>query len=223
MEQLSIVQDSFVAFGTDLAHFLPRLIIAIVILLIGWLVAKVLHWLVVKGLKAIHFGVLTTKVGLDGFLKKGGIRQNTSEVLGLVVYWLLMLALILATLQYLGFDDAGTLFTSVGMFIPKVIFAVLILTIGLYLARFVSDAVTAYTRNVGLEDSALVGRVTYYAIATFVVVTALEHIGLPPFMQLFQILWIGIVAAFALAFGLGGRDWAAGILDKLTSKAKNKP
>jgi hypothetical protein len=220
-QQVNLVVDSLRSFSVELGQFLPKLIGAVVILVIGWLIAKLLHFIVVRGLKAVGFGVVTDKAGLDGFLKKGGVRKSTIDVLGLLVYWLAILVTLLTTFNVLGLTVVSELFSTVTQFIPNVIVAVLILTIGLYFARFVSDAITTYTRNVGLEDAELVGRVTLYAIAIFVVIVALGqmHIAEGFLYSLFQILFAGIVLALALAFGLGGQKWAA---DKLEKFAKGK-
>ena len=221
-QQVNVVFESVRSFMIELGQFLPKLIGAIVILVIGWLIAKLLHFIVVRGLKAVGFGVVTEKAGLDGFLKKGGVRKSTIDVLGLLVYWLAILVTLLTTFNVLGLTVVSELFGSITRFIPNVIVAVLILTIGLYFARFVADAITTYTRNVGLEDSELVGRVAFYAIAIFVVIVALGQMRIAEqfLFSLFQILFAGIVLAPALAFGLGGQKWASDKLEKFTKSKK---
>lgn len=221
-QQVNVVLESVRSFSVELGMFLPKLIGAVIILVVGWLIAKLLHFIVVRGLKVVGFGVVTDKAGLDGFLKKGGVRKNTIEVLGLLVYWLAILVTLLTTFNALGLTVVSELFSNITQFIPNVIVAVLILTIGLYFARFVADAITTYTRNVGLEDSELIGRVTFYAIAIFVVIIALGQmrIGEGFLYSLFQILFAGIVLALALAFGLGGQKWAADKLEKFTKGKK---
>jgi len=206
----------------QMGQYLPRLIGAVLILVIGWLIAKLLQFVVVRGLKLINFDVVTDKAGLDGFLKKGGVRKSTIDVLGLLVYWLAILVTLLATFNSLGLTVVSELFSSIIQFIPNVIVAVLILTIGLYFARFVADAITTYTRNVGMQDAELIGRVTHYTIAIFVVIVALGqiHIAEAILYSVFQILFAGIVLALALAFGLGGQKWAADQLDKFTKSKK---
>lgn len=221
-QQFNVVLESVRSFMVELGQFLPKLIGAIVILVVGWLIAKLLLFIVVRGLKAIGFGVLTDKAGLDGFLKKGGVRKNTIDVLGLLVYWLVILVTLLTTFNSLGLTVVSDLFSRVTQFIPNVIVAVLILTIGLYFARFVSDAITTYSRNVGLEDAELVGRITFYAIAIFVVIIALGqvHIAEGVLFDLLKIVFGGIVLALALAFGLGGQKWAGEQLEKFMKGKK---
>jgi flagellar biosynthesis protein FliQ len=216
-QQLDIVMTSLRSFMSDLGLFLPKLIGAVAILIVGWLVSKLLHFIVVRGLKGMRFHALTEAGGFDDFLKKGGIRMGTVEVLGAMVYWLAILMTLLTTFNVLGLTALSTLFNRVAEFVPNVIIAMLTLTIGLYFARFVADAVTAYTRNVGMVDTDLVGRLTRYAITAFVVILAIGQLNIPDRIlnDAFLIMFGGAVLALALAFGIGGQKWAADKLDKM--------
>jgi hypothetical protein len=222
-QQINIVLDTVRSFMVELGQFLPKLIGAIIILIAGWLIAKFLRFVVVRSLRSIGFNVVTDKAGLDEFLKKGGGRKDTIEVLGLLVYWLAILATLLIGFNSLGLTVVSELFSRITQFVPNVIVAVLILTIGLYFARFVADAVVSYSRNVGMEDADLVGRVTRYAIAIFVIVISLGQMNIADriLYPALLILFGGAVLALALAFGLGGQKWAADQLEKLT-KIKGK-
>ena len=217
MEQVYTVIESLRGFVVDLGLFLPKVIGAVAILIVGWLVAKLLQFVVVRGLKGIGFHAVTDTAGLDDFLKKGGIRKSTIDVLGVMVYWLAILMTLLATFNAMGMTALSTLFNRVADFVPNVVVAMLALTIGLYFARFVADAVTAYTRNVGMADADLVGRLTRYAITAFVVVIAIGQFNIPErmFEYALLIMFGGAVLALALMFGLGGQKWAADKLDKM--------
>jgi len=221
-QQAAVVFESVRTFMIKLGEFLPKLIGAVLILVIGWLIAKLLRYLVVRGLKLIRFDVLTENVKFDEFLRKGGIKKDTIEILGLLVYWLVILVTLLATFNSLGLTMVSELLSRVAWFVPNVIVAVLILTVGLYIARVLSDSITAYTRNVGMEDSEMIGRLTFYAIAVFVVVIALGQMEIAPgiLYPAFLILFGGFVLALALAFGLGGQSWAADQLEKFARRNK---
>ena len=216
-QQLDIFVTSLRSFTFDLGLFLPKLIGAVAILIVGWLVSRLLQYIVVRGLKGMQFPKLTAKAGLDDFLKKGGVRKSTTDVLGVMVYWLAILMTLLTTFNVLGLTALSTLFHRVAEFVPNVVVAMLTLTIGLYFARFVADAVTAYTRNVGMVDADLVGRLTRYAITAFVVILAIGQFNIPDRIlePAFLIMFGGAVLALALAFGLGGQKWAADKLDKM--------
>jgi hypothetical protein len=221
-QQVNLVVESVRSFLVELGQFLPKLLGAVVVLVAGWLIARFALFVIVKGLRAVSFNALTGRAGLDDFLKKGGIRKDTVDVLGILVYWLVVLATLLVTFNLLGLTVVSELFSRVTQFIPNVIVAVLILAIGLYFARFVAEAVTTYGRNVGLQDAELIGRLSRYAIAVFVVVVALGQMNIADriLYPAFLILFGGIVLAGALAFGLGGQKWAAGQLDRLMAKEK---
>jgi hypothetical protein len=108
------------------------------------------------------------------------------------------------------------------LFVPKVMVALLVLAFGAYFARFLGNAITAYCKNVHIQDAELLGRLAQYAILAFVVLIALDqvNIGGDIVRQSFLILLAGVVFALALAFGLGGKDWAAEILERWWPRRK---
>ncbi len=222
MEQVDVVVESVRSFLMQLGEFLPKLLGVVVILVVGWLVAKLLAVIVVRGLKLVNFNVITERAGLDGFLRQGGVRKSTIDILGILIYWLVILATLLAAFNTLGLTVVSDLFSKITLFIPHVIVAVLILAIGLYFARFVADTVIAYAKNVGMEDGVFVGRAAYYAIMVFVVLIALDQVQVGGEIVRFTyyVLLGGVVLALAIAFGLGGQKWASGQIEKLTEKKK---
>lgn len=222
MEQVDLVVESVRGFLMQLGEFMPKLIGVVLVLVVGWFVAKLLTLIVVRGLKLVNFNVITEKAGLDGFLRQGGMRKSTIDVLGILVYWLVILITLLAAFNTLGLTVVSDLFSKITLFVPHVIVAVLILAIGLYFARFVSDAVTAYGKNVGMQDAVFVGRVAYYAITVFVILIALDQVqvGGEIIRFTYYIMMAGAVLALAIAFGLGGQKWAAGQLDKFVERKK---
>lgn len=220
MDQVSVVLDTFQLFWIQLGEFLPKFTAALIILVAGWMLAKAMHFAVVRGLKLVNFDVLTDKAGIDKFLKQGGIRKTTTDILGILVYWLIILFTLLGAFNILGLTVVSDLVSRITQFIPNVIVAILILTIGLYFARFISESVIAYGRNVGLEDADLMGHLARYAIVGFVIIVALGqmNIGEAILYPAFLILFGGIVLASSLAFGLGGQKWAATQLEKFFRK-----
>jgi len=216
MEQVNLALEPARAFLVQLGGFLPKLLLAIIILIAGWLLAKFVRVVVVKGLKAVNFQVLTEKAGIDGFLQQGGIQTGATGVLGALGYWIVILLTLMVAFNGLGLTYITELVSRIVLFIPKVIVAVLILAIGIYFARFVAQAVSAYGKNVGMEDAELLARISQYAIMIFVVLLALDqvHVVTDIIRQAFLLLLGGVVLALALAFGIGGQKAAAGLLER---------
>ena len=204
--------------------FLPQVAVAIVVVIAGWLLAKAARFALVKALRAINFNVLTERAGLDGFLRQGGIRADTTDVFGVLVYWLVVLAALVIAFNTLGMPYITDLLRQVVFFVPRLMVALVILAFGAYFARFVGGAVMAYCRNVGLQDGDILGRVAQYAILAFVLLLALEQmqIGGDIIRHSFLIVLAGIVLAPALAFGIGGQGWAADLLDRWWPRSERR-
>ena len=222
MENVDMLLEPVRAFLTQVGAFLPRLALAIAVLIAGWLLAKLARFAILKGLRAINFHVLTERAGVDGFLEQGGLRNGTTGILAALAYWLVILAALIIAFNSLGLTYITDLLGQIVLFVPKVIVALLILVFGAYFARFIGDAVTTYCQNIEIQDAPLLGKLAQYAIMAFVVLIALDqvNVGGDIVRQSFLIILAGIVFALALAFGLGGKDWAAERLERWWPRRK---
>jgi hypothetical protein len=209
-------------FLAQLGELLPRLGLALIVLVAGWLIAKMARFTVARSLRAVNFNVVSERAGIDGFLREGGLAAGMTEILAGCVFWLVILAALVMGFNLLGLGYITDLLTRVLLFVPKVMVAVLIVAFGAYFARFVGGAITAYCRNLRLQDAEALGALARWAILTFVVLIALDElqIGGDIVRQTFLIVLAGMVLALALAFGLGGREWAAEILERLWPRKK---
>lgn len=216
MERLDMLMEPARAFLAQTGAFLPRLALAVVVLVAGWLVAKLVRFALERGLKAINFNVLAERAGIEGFLQQGGIQSGTIGIFGLLAYWAVILATLVIAFNGLGLTYITDLLRQVLLFVPHVFVALLILAFGAYFAQFVGTALTAYCRNVGAKDAELLGRIAHYAIVVFVVLIAFDQmaVGGAIVRESFLIVLAGVVFALALAFGLGGRRWAAAMLER---------
>jgi hypothetical protein len=222
MSQFDLMLEPLRAFLVQMGDFLPRLAIALVVILVGWFLAKAARYAIVRGLRAVNFHVVTDRSGLDGFLRAGGIQSDTTEIMGLIVYWVVILGALVIGFNSLGLIYVTDLLGRVILFVPKVLVALLVLAFGAYFARFIANAVTVYCRNVHIQDAELLGRLAQYAILTFVILIALDqvNIGGDIVRQSFLIILAGVVFALALAFGLGGKEWAAELLERWWPRRK---
>jgi hypothetical protein len=216
MDNVSMLLEPARAFLAQAGAFLPRLALAAVVLVGGWLAAKVVRFAVERGLRAINFNVLAERAGMDGFLRQGGISTDTTGIFGLIAYWVVILAALIIAFNSLGLTYITELLRQVVLFVPHVIVALLILAFGAYFARFIGTTVTTYCRNVGIQDADVLGMIAQYAIIAFVVLIALDQmsVGGQIVRESFLIILAGVVFGLALAFGLGGRRWAAAMLER---------
>lgn len=197
--------------------FLPRVFLAVLILIAGWLLAKAIRFALVKALRAVNFDVVTQKAGIDPFLKQGGGELDTIGVLGGLVYALVILAALMIAANTLELAYVTELIGRIVLFVPRVIVAVVVLVFGTYFARFVGTALSTYFANVGVREAAMIGRLAFYAIMVFVVLIAIEQLGLGDIIrQTFLVLVAAVAFGLALAFGLGGRKRAAELIDRWT-------
>ncbi|MBT2303599.1 hypothetical protein J7E70_24430 [Variovorax paradoxus] len=225
MESFGIHLEPLRAILFQIGAFLPRLLIALVVVLGGWLLAKLARFTVIKGLRAINFNVLTERAGLDNFLRQGGMPGDTTSLFGVLVYWLVILAALLIAFNGLGLTYITDLLGRVVWFVPNIFVSLLVLAFGSYFARFVGDTVTAYGRNIKLQDAVFLGKLAQYAIMVFVVLIALDQIkvGGDIVRESFLVILAGVVFALALAFGLGGKDWAAERIEQWWPRERKNP
>jgi hypothetical protein len=216
MERVDMMLEPARAFLIQIGAFLPRLGIALLILLAGFLLAKAARFAIEKGLRAINFNIVTKRAGLDSFLQLSGAEFDTIRLFGVLVYWVVILAALIVAFNGLGLTYVTELLGRVMLFVPRVIVALLLIAFGAYFARFVANAVVTYCRGIGVRDADALGRLAYYAIITFVIVIALDEIDIGGafLVHAFLIVLAGLVLAMALAFGLGGRNWAAAKLER---------
>lgn len=199
----------------QIGAFLPRLLLAIFLLVVGWLVAKAVRFAIVKALRALNFNVVTEKAGIDHFLRQGGADIDTVRLLGGLFYWLVILAALMIAFNSLDLAYVTDLVGRIVLFVPRVMVAVVILVFGAYFARFVGAALMTYLRGIGVREAAFMGRLALYAIMAFVIMIAVDQIGLGDVIrQTFLVIVAAIALGLALAFGLGGQKRAAELIER---------
>ena len=216
MQSIDLLLESAREFLHQIATFLPRLLLALVVVAIGWVFAKAVRFAVEKGLRAVNFTVLTERAGTDNFLQQAGLQGDTTTLFGLVAYWVAILATLVIAFNGLGDTYIADLLGRVVLFTPKLVVAMLVVVFGSYCARVVGGAVYTYCMEAQIPDADLLGRIARYVIVIFVVMIALGQIevGGDIVQRTFLIILAGLVLALALAFGLGGKEWAAAMLER---------
>jgi uncharacterized membrane protein len=183
---------------------------------IGWLLAKAVRFAFERALRAINFNVLTERAGTDNFLKQAGMGGDTTTLFGLVAFWLVIIAALIIAFNGMGLTYLPDLLGRVVLFAPKLFMAMLIMVFGSYCASFVGNAVQNYCLDAHIADADVLGRLVRYVIMLFVVMIALSQVevGGDIVQRTFLIILAGLMLAIALAFGLGGKDWAASLLQR---------
>jgi hypothetical protein len=225
MEKVNILFEPLRAFLAEMGVFLPRLALALLVVIVGWALAKLVRFTTVKGLRAINFNVLTDRAGMDRFLAQGGIEVDTVEIFGLILFWAVILLALIVAFNSLGLAYITDLLTRAVLFVPRLVVALLILVFGAYFGRFMGNTVSAWCRGAGIQDGDLLGALTHYAIVVFVVLIVLDQmqVGGDIIRQSFLIVLGGVVLALALAFGIGGQRWAADLLERWWPRNRQPP
>jgi hypothetical protein len=216
MDTVTIAIEPLRAFLVQVGAMLPRLGVALLVVLAGWLLAKAVRFAAVKALRAFNVHVLTQRSGIDAFLQQGGSMRDTVDVVGVIVQWLVLVAALVVASNGLGLGQVSDLLGRVLLFLPRLLVVLAVLVLGLYFARFAAQSVAAWCRTEGIGDAPLLSRLVQWVVVAFVLLMALDHldIGGGLVQKTFLIVLGGVVLALALAFGLGGRDRAAALLER---------
>ncbi len=225
MNVVTTVTGAGNAFATKVGAFLPDFFAALIILIVGWIGCKIAKRIAARLLRVCRFDSLAEKSGIDKVLERGGIQQTSTEILSLLLFWFLFLIVIVATLDTLGLPGVSETLNTIYLYIPKIVAALVILILGLYLANFIETVTRTSCANAGLEQANAIGRVTYYATTGFIIAAILQILEIAA--EIVKLAFISIFGAvclaLAIAFGLGGRNVAGRYLEKwLEEREKNQ-
>lgn len=212
-------QDSlFLATNNILAQFvafIPTLIGALIILILGILLGKLAKSLTISFLGAINLSGLIKNSSLDQFLSKAEIRPKIEEILGETVRWLILYIFIIAAVNAVGLTTVGDFLTSILSYVPQVIAALLILAVGVIIAGLTESIVKSAISGFDIATARLAGKVSSYIVVIIAALIAISELGIAE--TFINILFIGFVATLAiglgLAFGMGSKDLVAKVLN----------
>ncbi len=217
MDWQNLIVEPIKAMLTRIANFVPSLIAALAILIVGWIVAKIIKGLVNRILAAIRFDVIAKKAGISGVLSKGGIKLTARQMISGLAYWLVMIMVLVMMINALGLTAASQVFEGLLAYVPNVIAAIFILVLGMFLGNIISGIIRTIASNANLPKPQMLGNISQWAIVIFAAAISLVQLRIAPLLvaHTFSILFGGICLALALAFGLGGKDPAAKYLEDL--------
>jgi len=208
----SAIRDVWINTAADVVYVLLNILVAVLIFSAGWIAADFVGKLVGKLIKRIKLDAFFKEMGLERALNKGNIKLNSAGFISGLIKWFVIALFFMASLQVLGLDAVASFIQTVLVgYLPKVIIAVLILLVSMIFGEVVDKLVVAVSSAGHLKSSKALGALAKWSIVIFAVLAALVELDIAP--SLIQILFIGVVSAlslaFGLAFGLGGRDAAS--------------
>ncbi len=201
-------------------HFVPNLLLAIILFIVGWVVGSVIGKAIAQLLGALKLDKLFESAGAADLMNRAGLKLSVGGFIGWVVKWFIIAVFLMASLDYLGLTDvSGFLHDTVIFYLPKVIIAALVLIIATVISDTMKKYVKAAAQAANVRSAHMLGSVTRYSIWVFAFIIALSELGIASAFM--QILFTGLVAALAiacgLAFGLGGKEAASRAVDKFTN------
>lgn len=209
---------------TNILSYIPTILAALLILIVGLVIAKWAKVLTIKILKVIQLSTIVKKSGLEPFLEKAEIKLKIEEILGGLVKWLIILVFFIATINVLGLSTVSMVLNSILGYIPRVISAVLILAIGVLLAGLVEGVVKGALGQVNLKTSRLMAKIASYIVVIFATLAAINELQIA--QALISTLFMGFVAMLALgvglALGLGAKDLVSRILNEWYDNLKKE-
>lgn len=213
-----VLTQSFANLFYGLVAFIPNLVAAIIIFVIGWLIGAALGKLVAQIINTLRVDQALRAAGVEKVLERAGFSLNSGGFLGMLVKWFFIVVFLVASLEALGLTQVTIFLRAVVLsYLPNVIVAVLILLVAAVVADAAQRVVSAGARAARMRTANLLGSVTRWAIWIFAILAALAQLQVAT--AFVQTLFTGVVVAFALAlglsFGLGGQQAAARYLDKL--------
>lgn len=223
----NLTDNIFIALTSGLASFLeffPRMVLALLIFGLGWVFAGFCKRITLRLLKVLQFEPFAEKVGVSAALSSLGAVVSPPELIGELIKWFVVTIFLSPTVEVLGLVQVTTILNNILLYIPNVLVAVIILMLGAIFADLISQVVKGGAVALGASTSQVLSTITKYAIIVFSVLAALTQLGIAT--QLIQTLFTGLVAMLAiaggLAFGLGGKDTAAEILESIKQSLKER-
>jgi len=208
----------------QVGQFLANTLLVIIILIIGWIIAKIIRTLVTQLLRAIQLDTLSDRIELDSVLAKGGITYSLSELIGVICYWLALLITVAIAISAVGLTAAVELLNKIIFYVPNIIAAIFILILGMFVATLLRNIVQTASSNAGLSQTKLLSKTVEVIVIVFVTVAALEqlNIGFRVTELTLSIALGSLGLGCALAFGLGCKDIAGKSVADLIEKLKKK-
>lgn len=219
------VSESYLSVKEALLGYGILIVFATIIFVITWVVADYVGKLVKKVFDKMNLDGALKQAGVGEILRKGGVNLNTGSFFGGLLKWTIITIIFLAILQMLGLSDVSMIIGSmIVLYLPKIVVSILILLVSFILGDVLKKVVTTGAANAHLASAKMLGSLTKTAIIVFAVLSALLQLGIA--VTLINTIFIGVVVAVSLAtglaFGLGGKEMAARVLNRASEELTHR-
>jgi hypothetical protein len=219
-----VLSLSFRNLWLGVVGFVPNLVVAIIIVLLGWGIGVLLGRVINQIIKAIKIDEALRKAGVEDFLNKGGLNLNSGAFLGGLVRWFVILVFLLGAFEVLNLSQVTLFLKEILNYLPQVIVAVLILIAAGLVADVMKKIVMSSAMAARIASAGFLGTVTKWVIWIFAILVALSQLGIAA--GFIQTVFTGLVVALSLglglAFGLGGQEAAGKVVDKISKEVAEK-
>ena len=219
-----VLSLSFKNLWLGVTSFLPNLIVALVIVLLGWGIGTLFGRVVSQIIKAIRIDEALRKAGVENFLNKGGLNLNSGNFLGGLVRWFVILVFLVGAFDVLKLSQVTEFLKEILNYLPQVIVAVLILIAAGLVADAMKKIVLSSAMSADISSAGFLATATKWAIWIFAILIALSQVGIAA--GFIQTIFTGLVVALSLglglAFGLGGQEAAGRVVEKVSKEMSSK-
>ena len=216
--------NSFRSLWDGFVSFLPSFVGALIIIIVGLIVAWALRTVVERLFGYLKLDPLLKKAGLGTIFERGGLQVNTGKFFGFLVYWFIVIFFALAATDTLGLFGVSLFLRDVISYLPNIVVAVLIMLAAVLLASFLKSLVKASVASARISGSKFLGSFVWWVVMVFGFLTALMQLGIAT--AIINTLITGIIAMIVIAggisFGLGGKDYASHLLEKVRKEIEER-
>ena len=220
-----VFSQSLVSLWYGFISFIPSLLGAIIIFIVGVLVGKVVGKAITQLVAVLKVDKLFESAGANEFMNRAGLKLSASRFVGGVVKWFIIIVFLMASLQIVGLTDVNNFLSQAVLpYLPRVVIVAIILIIATVIADAMKKLVVASSKAANISSANMLGSITHYAIWAFAFIIALSELGIATAFM--QILFTGLIAALAIAlglsFGLGGKEAASRVIENVSRDMSSK-
>lgn len=215
-----VLFSSLTSFSNAIMQSLPSVIGALILLLLGWIVAKSISFVVLKLLTKVKFDQLTEKPPLSEYFGQASLETKPSKIIQKVIYWTIYLLFVVTAAETLGLKMVSAEISKLIAYLPRLFSALLIFGIGVYIITFVRDFIRAATASLGMSTGKFISGFVFYLLLIILMLTTLKQAGIDTDIITTNLTLImgALFFSFAISYGFASRDILANILATFFSK-----